>query len=406
MTTSPVPDVARVLGLGRGARTWRSVKRYGIWALALVLVLGVARAIVRGGGPAAPPRYVTAPITRGDLRVTVTATGTLHAPTAVDVGAEVSGRLIKVNVDYNDRVTKGQVLAVIDPEQLRAAVAQAEAQVAVADAAVRQAVVTATEQRQIAERTARLGAQQLIATQEVESAEAARARADAAVGSARANRTLAVAQATQARSKLAKATITSPIDGIVLAREVALGQTVTAGFTTPVLFELAEDLGHLTLNVDIDEADIGRVREGNAVTFTVDAYPGRTFASTVVQLRNHATVTQHVVTYEAVLAVDNREHLLRPGMTATALIVTEIRTDVRMVPNAALRFEPTGATAAAPGPAATRAGAAAKRVWRLEGGAVIATSLTTGVTDGTSTEVTSDAPAAGTAVIVDVEDAP
>jgi HlyD family secretion protein len=395
------PDVLHQLGLDRGGRTRRISRRIARWGLVLVLAAAAGMAVMRCRSPAPAPRLVSAPATRGDLSVTVSATGTIHALTSVDVGAEVSGRILRVHVDYNSHVTQGQLLAEIDPEQLRASVTQAEAQLASARAAVRQARTTAEQQRLLARRTASLAEQQLIAVQQRETADAAAASADAALDGARANETLAAAALIQARSRLDKAQIRSPIDGVVLARLVEPGQTLTAGFATPLLFRIARDLRQMDLRVDVDESDIGRVHEHDVASFVVDAFPNRTFASSVVALRNDAKTVQNVVSYEAVLAVDNAELVLRPGMTATATIVTQRVVAARLVPNAALRFVPPGVAAEDP-PAGWH------RVWRA-GPSPRAVLIRTGASDGTHTEVREvqgETLEDNAAVLVDVGGAP
>jgi HlyD family secretion protein len=403
---APSPEMIKTLGLGRGAKLralgWRVAKYAALAAIVVAVVAGVQR----WRRPAPAPTYRSVAITRGDLRVTVTATGRVQAATTVEVGAEVSGRIERLLVDENAPVTRGQLLAVIDDTQLEAALAQGQAQLAAARASVRQASVTVTELELSARRTTALADQALEAKATVESSQAALGRATAAHAVAVANARLAEAQVNEARSRLGKATIRSPIDGVVLARNVEPGQTVTAGFTTPVLFKLAEDLTRMLVKVDIDEADIGRVREGNLATFTVDAYPGREFTSRVLRLSNEPTITQNVVTYQGELVADNLDLVLRPGMTATATIITEVRHDVPLVANAALRFIPDGATS-------TQVPAGRGRLWLASGlpgaglGAVpLAVEVETGATDGVSTELRGAAPAVATAVLVETEGAP
>lgn len=405
------PEMSKHLGLDRGARwrrvAWRAVK---LTIVVAVLVLTV-RMVQRVRRPNAPAQYVTTAVSRGELRVVVSATGRVEAATTIEVGAEVSGRITRLLVDDNARVTRGQLLAEIDPQQLAAEVAQQRAQLAAARATVRQARATVTEQEQLSTRTSALAALALATQQNVESNQASVERARAAYDVAVANAQLAEAGGAAARSRLDKATIRSPIDGIVLARLVEPGQTVTAGFTTPVLFKLAEDLTRMILRVDVDEADIGRVRHGNLATFTVDSYPGRQFSSRVVSVRNEPKIEQNVVTYEAELEVINTDLSLRPGMTATATMVTEVRADVLLVANAALRFLPPGVSAGspvshegrvwlAPKPrsAATRAG--------VPVGEPVAVALRLGASDGINTEVVGGELAANTLVIIDSKDTP
>jgi HlyD family secretion protein len=344
MAQSIDPEVRERLGLeGSGRRRWLKPV---LWIAALALLLAGFLVWRARGADDGAPSYVTAPVERGDLTVTVTATGTLEALDTVEVGSEVSGRVLAVHVDFNDRVTAGQILATLDPEQARARADEASAQVAAASAGLVRAQATAAEAQQNLARTRRLAESGVLSSQELDGAEATAQRSAAEVASARAQASVAQASLVSARSALEKTAVRSPIDGVVLARSVEPGQTVAASLQAPVLFTLARDLGQMTLHVDVDEADVGKVREGAEATFTVDAHPGREFPSQVVSLRNVATTDQNVVTYEAVLAVENRELLLRPGMTATAMIQAERKADVLLVPNAALRFTPPEVTTA------------------------------------------------------------
>ena len=397
---TPDLEVMKTLGLGRRAGLGRLARRLIVWGIVLAIAAGIAGVIVRMRRPAAAPVFVTSPVVRGDIRITVTATGSVEALKQVEVGAEVSGRVVELPVDYNDHVTSGQVLAVIDPEQLLAAEDQTRAQVLAAQAAVRQAKATAIEQRQAVIRTRSLADQQLIARQALEASQASADRAEAALANAQANATLAEAALAQAHSHRDKSTIRSPIDGIVLARLIEPGQTVTAGFTTPILFRIAEDLARMRLKVAVDEADVGRVKEGDIATFTVDAYPERTFPSRVVALRNDPKVAQNVVTYEAVMSVDNKELLLKPGMTATATIETDLRRAVLLVPNTAVRFVPPRAVAAPARPGW-------RSVWVQHGAtAPVEVPVRLGSTDGTNTEVLGGALAERDVVVSDIKDAP
>jgi HlyD family secretion protein len=406
--STPDDDVAALLGTSRAPR-----RRWLGWLaavlLALVAVAAIAFGVARrasGGGP----RYRTAEVSRGELRVTITATGTLQATTTVEVGAEVSGRILEMTVDANDLVKKGQVLARIDPEQLRAAVDQAAAQLSAADAAIRQAEATRRETRLQAERAHAQVKEGLASQKDLEAAIAADARADAQVQSAVANAALARAALTSARSKLDKATIVSPIDGVVLSRSMEPGQTVTAGFSTPVLFKIAEDLTRMRLDVDVDEADVGRAREGQEASFTVEAYPARTFPSKLLLLLNEPKTSSNVVTYKARLAVDNADRALRPGMTATATVTAERRPSAVLVPNVALRFTPPDGPGRAPGGppgmgGPKKAGEVVdkdrKNLYVIEGQGLRRVAVRVGATDGTSTELLSDELAPGAQLAVD-----
>ena len=409
MSSTTSDDVRKVIGAT--ARPWW--KRAAWIVVAIVAALALMMVVVRarkGAAANAGPEYEVATAKRSEVRVTVTATGTLQAVTTVEVGAEVTGKLLSVRVDANDVVKKGQILAQIDPEQLRAAADEARAQVASASAAIRLAKATKVETGLAAERARQQAAEQLISRRDLESAVATAERAEASLQSATASATLANASLKSALSKLEKATILSPIDGIVLSRLVEPGATVTAGFTTPVLFKLAQDLTQMRLNVDIDESDIGRVREGLDATFTVDAFPDRTFPAKLYSLRNEPKTTSNVVTYSAVLSVDNAERLLRPGMTCTTTIVAETHRDVLVVPNAALRFAPP----VKGGPGADNKKTAGiegdrrekQRVFVLKNKVPTPVPVRVGATDGIVSEIASGDIQVGTEVITDVKGTP
>ncbi len=395
----PDPEVAKTLGLGKKKRRWG---RWLVLAITLLAAAGVVLLIVRGK-KAEGAKFVEVAAERGDVQVTVTATGTLQGLSSVEVGAEVSGRVTQLYVDFNDRVEVGQVLAEIDPEQPKAAADQESARVAAAGAQIQQAKATVEETRLAAERADSLAKEGLVSTRDLEAARAAYARAKAQLASASADATLARASLKIASSKLKKSKILSPVKGIVLSRSVELGQTVTAGFTTPILFKLTEDLSKMRLSVYIDEADVGRVREGLEASFTVDAFPERVFPSKVLSLRYEPKNESNVVSYEAILSVDNAELLLRPGMTASATIVAETKKDVLLVPNAALRFAPPKAAGMGPPPAQTGPIIEGPRVWVLPPGKLKpeAIAVKTGATDGLRTEILKGELAPGQKVITD-----
>ncbi|MGE5784344.1 MAG: efflux RND transporter periplasmic adaptor subunit, partial [Myxococcales bacterium] len=341
---------------------------------------------------------------RGDLQLVVTATGTLEAKKTVEIGAEVTGKVTRVAVDYNDVVKKGQELATIDPEQLRATTQQSRAELSAARATVLEARASAEETELAAGRAEQQHQRGLISSQQLEAARAAAARAKAALASAQARTVLSQASLGLASTRLEKTQIISPIDGIVLSRAVEPGQTVTAGFQTPILFKLAEDLSQMRLAVAIDEADIGRVREGLTATFTVDAYPDREFSSRVVSVRYEPKVSQNVVTYQAVLEVDNSERLLRPGMTATASVVSETIKNVVLVPSEAFRFTPPEKPGKKlpPPPKNPRE----RRVFVLNQGQPVPVVVKVGQSDGSVSVIESDNLAPGTKVILDLAEVP
>lgn len=334
-------EVLAVVTKGQRGRKWA---RLGLAALGLACLAGGVLFWQRRAAEPPSVRYQTATVTLGSLDETVTAVGTLNPVDAVELGAEVTGKLVKVNVDVNDFVEVGQVLAEIDPEQLRARVEESSASLNNAVASQHSAEASLAEAELKAERTAALFERGLTSSQELETARATAARAKASVAAAKAQVTVARAGVSSSKTALSRALIVAPIAGVVLARNVEPGQTLTAGFQTPVLFTLGRALTELELKVEVDEADIGKVHEGQTASFTVDAYPNRQFEARLFKLHSLPTkiegVTSNVVTYSAVLTVANPEKLLRPGMTATATITTRTLSDALLVPNVALRFEP------------------------------------------------------------------
>jgi len=431
-TTEPSggdPQVLRVVA--------RKKTRRAPWIILAVVLLGAgaAGAVVWKQRTAATltTQYQTQKIERGDLRVSVTATGTLKARSTVEVGAEITGRVLQVHVNFNDKVTKGQILAEIDTETYEARVDEAQAQLTSANASLQTARATANETKLKLDRGKPMVGQGVLSQQDLETLDAAHARAKSQIVSAGAQVTLAQASLKVARTNLSKAVIRSPIDGVVLNRAVEPGQTVTSGLQTPVLFVLAADLSELQLNVQVDEADVGSVRDGQEATFTVDAYSRQTFTSKVLAVKNMPTTGTTVVTYEAWLSVDNEKRLLRPGMTATATIVVEERKNVLLAPNAALRFNPNRkretvgtkgvsvdqflptsrrppnqAKRAPGGPAGGPGGGGAREptLWLPTGGDPKRIVVETGATDGTRTEITSGEITEGTEVILTAIEAP
>jgi HlyD family secretion protein len=416
------PDGTAILALAKRRR-----RRNWLWRIAGLAAVAVAAIVFswyRWGqsGKDQALTYVTVPAKLGDLRETVTATGTFKGLDSVDVGAQVSGRVTKVTVDINDQVTQGQVLAEIDPSQLKSRVDQSRAQVQASGASIRVAQTTANQAKATLARTKELNQKGLASAKDLEQAQADADRALASLSSTQAQSVVSQASLKDAQTSLSYTSIASPIDGVVLARSVEPGQTVAASLQSPVLFTLARDLTQLRLYVEIDEADIGKVREDQKANFTVDAWPNRTFPSEVVSVHNLPTAGQSVVTYQAVLVVDNQELLLRPGMTATATIITSEKKGLLLVPNAALRFSPPTAASSKSGSsplsvlqgggmtrmpraASSRGTAQAQSVvWILEGGKPKRQMVEMGGTDGQWTEIKKTAAvSAGTPLVVDAE---
>jgi HlyD family secretion protein len=400
-STDALPSLAELKEtIGPGAAAGRS-RRWWIIGGVLLAVVAAGLLTYTLRKKRNQVQYLSVAVTRGDLAVTVEATGTLEAVTSVEVGSEVSGRVIRELVDVNDEVKKGQIMAEIDPESLRSTLDQSQAQLRGANDAVHLAQATATESARTLARNKQLGSEGILSQSDQDAALAARDRDNASLRSAQENVRVARAALDMTGSKLQKATIRAPIDGVVLARLVEPGQTVTAGFQTPVLFKMAQDLKQMKLNVDIDEADVSRIVAGKAATFTVEAYPGRSFPSVVTSLQMEPKVSQNVVTYLAVLGVDNTDRALLPGMTCTAIIQAETRRGVLMVPNAALRFTPP----VKPGAKSAVLVADGKhRVYVLKGGTPAAIEVKVGASDGHNTEILAGELQEGMAVLTDTKD--
>lgn len=324
--------------------------RRGVLAVVVLAVLGVgAYAYQQRDAKAAAGAYRTAQVERGDIRVSISATGTLAAISTVDVGSQISGQVTDVLVDFNDRVRRDQIIARIDPSTFQAQIAQGAASVASARANLATAQATLRNAEADYHRKSQLAGQQLVARSDADLARAARDQARAQVNGAQAQINQQIASTQTARLNLDRSVIRSPVDGVVLTRTIEPGQTVAASLQSPVLFQIAEDLAQMEIVLAIDEADIGQVKAGQAVSFGVDAFPERQFRGKVLQLRLSATNTNNVITYPVVVAVDNVDQSLLPGMTANAEIEVSRRDDVLRVSNAALRYKPAeGSTVAAP----------------------------------------------------------
>src|ERR1051326_4802989 len=395
----PDEDLAERLGLElKPRRRWGRRLLWPAILIGLVLAIGAGIYFWRAQGPAA---YVTAAVARGPLVVMVSATGTLAPEDQVDVGAEISGRLDAVNVDFNDRVKKGQVLAVVNTDQIQAQLAQAQALLNANRANVTNDEATVRETLDKRDRARALLAIGGSPSQDARVAEASYDRAISSLAKARADVENAVAQVRLYQTQLGKAQVRSPIDGMVLERRVSTGQTVAATFQTPVLFVLASDLSMLQLAVYIDEADIGLVHEGQTATFTVDAYPQRRFSAKLTSLRNSPKTTNGVVTYQGVLTVDNSAMLLRPGLTANVNILVSETEDALLVPNGALRFTPESEAKAAP-VAQPGNDEVMGRVWVQSENKPAARDVKIGRSDGRNTEVLSGDLHEGERVITDV----
>jgi len=417
MADATAPDLDQFLGV-RPRPAWRRHMKWVLLALGVVLIGLLAWHFF---GSSKKVEYATEAAARGDLTVNVSATGKLAPTNQVEVGSELSGLVTRVLVDVNDRVTKGQPLAIVDPSRFQDAVNQTKATLNANIAAVAQARATLAQSQATLTRyqeVSKLSGGRVPAKTEMDQAVADKDRAIANLRAAEANVVSAQASLSSNQTQLDKSVIYSPVNGVVLARQIEPGQTVAASFNTPTLFVIAEDLSKMKLEVQIDEADVGEVRAGQKASFTVDAFPGREFPAGITRVdlgsnlsaqsssssTTSTTTSQQVVSYGATLSVNNSDLMLRPGMTATAEITTSARSNVLLVPNAAFRYKPTdqsqqaGGIASALGPPRLRRGGDTRGATVARGGSqslyvlqddgtLKQLTIVTGDTNGTETEV-------------------
>jgi HlyD family secretion protein len=387
------------------------MRRRILLTTAVLLTGTVALTAFYRHGAAAEPALTTTAVSRGNVVQSVKATGTLEAVTTVQVGSQVSGTIAALLADFNSQVKKGQVVARLEPSLFQTQVEQARATLAKLQSDAERSRVALEDAKVQQRRAETLSAQQLLPTSELESARVATAQADAALKSAQAQISQARAALGQAEVNLSHTTISAPIDGIVISRNVDIGQTVAASMQAPVLFTIAQDMRQMQVNASVDEADIGKIAPAQAVSFQVDAYPGKTFTGSVRQVRLAPVVEQNVVSYVTVIDVPNPELQLKPGMTANVAITIARADDVLKVPNAALRYRPDAGTLQAHGHAATPQEAepsrparvqgertrpdrgsgerapTRRRVWVLNGETLTAVRVEIGVDDGTTTAI-------------------
>jgi HlyD family secretion protein len=417
--------------------------------LFVILVAGAAVWRYRVAHRTPEAQFKTAPAEQRRIVGKVTASGTLSALVTVQVGTQVSGRVQKLFADFNSPVKKGELVAKIDPQLFEAAVQQAQANFLSAKAGVATAEATALNAKKQLERTQALHDQNLASQADLDTAQAALATGNAAVDAAKAQVAQAVASLHQSEVNLSYTNIVSPIDGVVISRTVDVGQTVAASLQAPTVFTIAQDLTKMQVDTSVAEGDVGRLEVGMRTFFTVDSFPGQRFLGKIRQIRNAATTVQNVVTYDAVIDVDNPELKLRPGMTANVTVVYAERQGALAVPNAALRFRPPPSLAASgaaddghhkrsgetPGASAAAAGGSAasaeghaeahgrgaghgeghrapqtsdgldsRTLWVLRSGRTTPDSVAvhTGLTDGTFTEIVDGDVHSGDAVVVDL----
>ncbi|MGD9716180.1 efflux RND transporter periplasmic adaptor subunit [Sulfuricurvum sp. IAE1] len=388
--------------LGLDTPPERTRKKRIAW-IAAAAVLTVGSGIWYQNTKVTPLEYMTEPVTIKTLTTSVSATGNLEPTNTVEVGIEVSGTIEAVNVDYNDRVKKGEVMARLDTTKLlaqavgsKASLERFRANIAEAEAAYRNARTELDRVMKMAAATRG----NYPSAQEIDDARTAVEKAHAQVAAAKAQAEQARAQLQTDEENIRKATVVSPVEGIVLERKVEPGQTVVASMQTPVLFTMAEDLSVMKAIVSVDEADIGEVKENQKVEFTVDAYPNRIFEGIITQLRLNSQIVNGVVTYDAVVKIDNKKLLLRPGMTVSARIVTGTYPAQLTIPNAALRFTPDSEKGDGVKKAKPLSSGNLRYVWTLRDGNPLKTAVKIIRTDGSSTAVTSTSLKKGDAVIV------
>jgi HlyD family secretion protein len=418
-STTTRTDITDLLAVGPPRRRWSRAIRWPLGVAGVAVITLAAVMAMRSSGVVAPT-FATEAVVRGDLEVQVSATGNLQPTNTVEVGSELSGLVDTVFVDENDTVKKGQELARLDTSKLRDQITRSEAALASAEARLTQASATVKETAANLDRlqeVSRLSGGKVPSKAELETGEASLARALGERAAATAAVTEAGAALSSDRTNLSKASIRSPINGIVLTRAVEPGQAVAASLQVATLFTIAEDLRQMELEVDVDEADVGRVQDGQHATFTVDAYPSRTYSAEVIRVAYGSTTSGEVVSYAAVLTVKNDDLSLRPGMTASADIASASVRGALLVPNAALRFTPSAAPAESggivrnlmprPPPERTRPTEAAstngshKQLWVLRNDVPVAVPVTVGLTNGQLTEIVSGDLGEGTQVITE-----
>jgi len=403
-TESERKDIEEVLGLGARAMPWW--RSWRVLGLAIIVMFAASLGYVywSGSNASSTTQYKTEPVSRGGLTVTVTATGTVEPTNEIEISSELSGMIRSVNVDYNDEVKLGQVLAELDTDKLEAQLAHTRATLAAKKAKLLELKATQIEKKSEYERVRPLARKGYSSQSSLDVAKAAYDRAVALVTSGAADVAVAEADLNLDETNLKKACICSPINGVVLKRNVDPGQTVASSFQAPVLFTLADDLREMQLEVDVDEADIGKVKEGNEAKFTIESFQDRDFPARISELRFAPETVEGVVTYKAVLTIDNNDLLLRPGMTATAEINVQTVEDALLIPNAALRYAPAADTEKGSGksfiqsilPRRPRSAEIAKieqtksgerRIWMLRNDTPVSVNVRTGVTDGVKTQI-------------------
>ena len=362
-----------------------------LWTL-LTVIIAVAGIWFYFGRSGSGPEVHTTPVVLGGIVKAISATGSLNAVNTVNVGAQVSGTIKKIHVDYNSVVTKGQLLAEIDPSLLEANIRQSEASVLSAAASLQEARANLAEAKRTLERNRDLASKGYIAAMELDQSQTAYETALSRIRSAEASLSQAKADLEYKKINLGHAKIVSPIDGVIINREVDEGQTVNASQSAPTLFTIAEDLARMQVEANIDEADIGQIQQGQAVRFTVDAYPEESFDGVVKEVRLASATTDNVVTYTVIITVDNEKKNLMPGMTANVTVIIEKKEGILKIASSSLRFSPpeeirqlrNGGGGQNRGDGGSRKDSV---IWTFEKGELIPHRVRTGIFDGMFTEV-------------------
>jgi len=386
------------------------MKKYLV--IACVAIIAIATGVWFFFGRSPKLAYKTVPLEKGNVVSAISATGTVNPVTTVQVGSQVSGTIQKLLVDYNSRVKKGQVIAEIDPSLFLAQVEQARGNYLNAQATLQKAKVVLADAKRTLERNKQLILQGIVAQSDFDAAQTAYDSALTGIKTAEAGIIQTRGAFMQAETNLKNSVIRSPVDGVVISRSIDVGQTVAASFQTPTLFSIAQDLTKMQIDTSVDEADISRARLDQAATFTVDAYPDRTFKGRVVQIRSAPITVQNVVTYIVVVQVDNKELQLKPGMTANVSIETGRRDGVLKLPSAALRFRPKSdadrkqdkAGQRPAGAGKGKAGGAQQKVYLLKENKPVAVPVTTGLGDASYIELVEGGLKEGDQVIIEQVD--
>ena len=383
----------------------RPVRKIVLAGVALLLIFGGWKAFGTRGAGDETYKFSTVPAARGKLVARVTATGTLSALVTVQVGSQVSGRIQELNADFNSKVKKGEIIARLDSQMFEASVQQAQANLAAAQGNLAKAKALAADAQRQAARAADLFEQHLVSQADRDTARANADSAEAGVAAAEGGVAQARAALNQARVNLAYTVISSPTDGVVISRSVDVGQTVAASLQAPTLFTIAQDLRKMQVHTNVAESDVGKLSEDLPVSFTVDAYPSERFRGKIIQIRNAPQTLQNVVTYDAVINVDNEDLRLKPGMTANVNFIYARRDDALIAPNAALRFHPPAelqkSSGAAPAGRHGEGPPSQRTIWLLRDQSPLAVQVEIGVSDGSQTEITAGEIKEGDLLITD-----